>query len=101
MDDDIILEKLLYITHKIGSKMCFWVLTMLVKVVARTTVHNAICTDFIDPYMKRSIGNFDEQLYKRLDDTNIIDDVGADFYIDNLDEADEAVRGDGSNTPSD
>ena len=43
--------------------------------------------------MKWWIDKFDEELEKRLDDTNLFDDVGADFYIDN-------VKG-GSNTPID
>ena len=49
--------------------------------------------------MKRRIENFDEELKKRLDDTNFIDDVGANLYIDNVDEVDEAVHGDGANNP--
>ena len=31
----------------------------------------------------------------------VFDDVGYDFYIDGMDEADEAAHGYGSNTPSD
>ena len=36
-----------------------------------------------------------------MDDTNFVDDVGADLYIDEMDESDEASHGDGSNAPSD
>ena len=32
---------------------------------------------------------------------NFVDDVRAGFYIDDVDEADEAAHGDGPNTPSD
>ena len=37
---------------------------------------------------------------KRLDDTKFSDDVGAGFYIDNVDEANISAHGYGSNTPS-
>ena len=36
-----------------------------------------------------------------MDETNFVDDGGSDLYIENLDESDEAVHGDGYNTPSD
>ena len=32
-----------------------------------------------------------------MDDKNFVDDVGANFYINNVDEADEVEHGDGSN----
>ena len=56
-----------------------------------------ICNDLLDPDMKRRIDNFGEELEERLDDTNFVDDVGANFYINNVDEADEVEHGDGSN----
>ena len=36
-----------------------------------------------------------------MDDINFFDDVGSDFYIDGMDEADEAAYGYGSNISSD
>ena len=36
-----------------------------------------------------------------MDETNFVDNIRADFYIDNVDEADEAAHGDVSNTLSD
>ena len=60
-----------------------------------------ICNDFIYPDMKWRNDKFYEELEKRLDDTNFVDDIRADFYIDDVDEANEEAHGDGSNTPSD
>ena len=37
-DDNIILGLWISISHKIGSVMCYWVLTLSGKVLARTTV---------------------------------------------------------------
>ena len=51
--------------------------------------------------MKRRIEKFDEELEKRLDDTNFVDDVWADFYIDDVDESTETEHGYGDNTLSD
>ena len=81
--------------------MCYWVLTVSGKVFARTTLQHAICNELIDTEMKWWIDKFDEELDKRWDDTNFVDDVEADFYIFGLYEADEAAHGDGSNTSSD
>ena len=36
-----------------------------------------------------------------MDHTKFVDDVGADLYIENVNEADKMAHGDGYNTPSD
>ena len=36
-----------------------------------------------------------------MDNTNFVNDKGNNFYIDDINEADEAAHGDGSNTPTD
>ena len=66
----------------------------------RTTVNHVINTYLIDPDTKLRIDKSDEELEKRLYDTDFVDDVRTDFYIDDIDEADEAVHGDGYNTLS-
>ena len=73
---------------------------MLEKVVAQNRVHTVICTDLIDPDMKPWIDKFDEEVEKQLDETKFVDDFGADLYIDNVFEANEAAHRYGSNTPS-
>ena len=100
-DNNIILGRWLRISHKIGSDRCCWVLTVLVKAISQTAVQNVILADLIDTDTKWWIDKFDEKLEKQLDDTNFVDDVGADFYIDDVDKADEAVHGYGSRTPID
>ena len=51
-DDNIILGKWYGISQKIGSENCYRKLTVLEKVVARTTVQHVICIEFIDTDMK-------------------------------------------------
>ena len=99
MGNNIILEGWHGMSYEIGSNMYYWVLTASGKVISRTNVHNVIHTTFLDPDMKWRIDKFDEKLQNRLDDTNFVDDVGADLYIGDMDEANEAAHEDGSNTP--
>ena len=100
-DNNIILGRCIKISHKIGSNMCYWVLTVLVKVVARNTLQHVIFNALIYPDMKRRIDKFDEELEKLLDDTNFVDDIMSDLYIDDVNKYDEAACWDGSNTLSD
>ena len=81
--------------------MCYWEFKVLGKVITQNNVQHMIHTDLINPDMKVQIEKLDEYLEKRLDDTSFFDDVRAGFYIDDVDEANEAEHGDGSNTPSD
>ena len=76
-------------------------MTVLGKLVTQTTVNHVICTELLDTDMKGRIDIFYEEIEKRLDDTNFVDDFGANFYIDDVDEANEVAHGDGTNTLSD
>ena len=42
--------------------MCYWILTVLGKVTARTNVHKVIRSELLDTDMKGWIENFDEDL---------------------------------------
>ena len=79
--------------------MCYWVLILSGKVVTQTTVKHVTRTNLLDSDMKGQIEKFDEELEKVLDDTNFFDDVRFDYYINDVDEADEESHGGGSNTP--
>ena len=67
----------------------------------KVATHHVICTDLIDTYMKQRIDKFDKKLEKRLDYTSLVNDVEADLFIDDMDEANEEEHGDGSNNLSD
>ena len=92
IDDNIILGKWLRISHKIGSGMGYWVLTVSGKVVALTTIYHVIHSNLLDPYMKGWIEKFDEELEKQLDGTKFVDDVRANLYIDHVDESNEEAH---------
>ena len=61
--------------------MCYWILTVLGKVTARTNVHKVIRSELLDTDMKGWIENFDEDLEKWLDETNFVEDVGVYFIL--------------------
>ena len=100
-DDNVTLGRWLGISHKVGTDMCYWVLTVSGNVVSRTTVQDVSRDDLLHLVMKEKIKLFDEALDKRLDNTKFTDDQGTEFYIDDLEDADAAAHGDGSQTPSD
>ena len=70
-DDYIILGKWIGISHKIRSDMCYWLLRVSGKVVARTTIQHVIHIDLIDTDMKQWIQKYEES-EKRLDETNFL-----------------------------
>ena len=99
-DENVILGRWLGISHKIGSDMCYWVLTVSGKVISRTSVQHVTRDELLDPEMIEIITKFDKDLEKRLDDTNFTNPEAGELCIDDIDDADEVAHGDGSNTPS-
>ena len=81
--------------------MCYWILTVSGKIIARTTVQHVTREDLLDQHLGDKIKEFNKALEIRMEDTNFVNDKGNDFYIDNINEADEAEHSDVSNTPTD
>ena len=65
------------------------------------TVKHVICNDLIELYIRLRIDTFHEKLDKRLDGTYFVDDVGDDFHIDDVNEADDSAHRDRYNNLSD
>ena len=59
-DDNIVLGRWLKISHKIDINMCYWVLTVSVKLITQTIVNCVMYTDLIDPDTKQRIDKFDK-----------------------------------------
>ena len=81
--------------------MCYWVLTVSEKVVRLTSVQHVTRDDMLDPTMVERIKEFEKALEERLYDTNFTNKEAGDICINDIDDAEEAAHGDGSNTPSD
>ena len=69
--------------------------------VSRTSVQHVTRYKMLDPIMLEKIKGFEKALEEHLDDTNFTNEEAGDICIDNIDNADKAAHGGGSNTPSD
>ena len=88
------------VSHRIGSDMCYWVLTYSGKVISSTTVQHVTKSDMNDPELRPQIDKFDADIKKRLVDHD------ENFIRDDLSDAiaylqDEYSRPDHSNAPPD
>ena len=72
------------IAHRIGSDMCYWVLTKSGKVLARTTVQHVTAEEQAEPRMAERIQEFRMIVENRLDDRNFTDweSMGPGFLED-------------------
>ena len=61
-DDNVTLGRWLGISHKIGSDMCYWLLTVSGNFIARTTVQHMTRDEYLDLVMCERIKEFDEQI---------------------------------------
>jgi hypothetical protein len=64
------LGKWLGISHRVGSDMCYWILTAGGKVLSNTSVQHVIRDEHRDPAIKSQIEQFENRLDERLNDTN-------------------------------
>ena len=68
-DENVTLGRWLGISHKIGSDICYWVLTLSGNFIARTSLQYVIRDEFLDLVIIERIKKFDEDLEKLFDDT--------------------------------
>ena len=61
------------IAHRIGSDLCYWILTKAGKVLARTTVQHVTEQEQAEPAITAKIQEFRLIVEQRLDDTNFVD----------------------------
>ena len=71
-DDVRRLGRCLGISHLVGSDMCYLFITESGKLVSKTLVDHVIRDDYLNPDIKKQIGEFNDKLDKRLDDTKFL-----------------------------
>ena len=100
-DENRKIGRWLGIAHRIGSDLCYWVLTQSGNVIARTTVCHILREELLKPDIKERDEIFEEEVRRRLDDEDhVIGEPGTDaFYLEDYDIEEE--RQDGPNTPTD
>ena len=81
------------IAHRIGSDLCYWVLTKSGKVIARTTVQHVTKEDQEKEDIREKTRNFRLIVAERLDDTNFKDDGdGRPGYLEDVEDDEEEWR---------
>ena len=66
------LGRWLGVSHRVGSSMCYWILTRSGQVISSTTVQHVTGDEHNDPQLTKLISAFDTAIADRLDDTNFI-----------------------------
>jgi len=88
-EDKADLGRILGVAHRIGSDMCYWVLTLTGKVLARTMVQRVTNDDLLNPTIRQKMSEYNQKITERLDDHNhfiplpteglVLDDVNEDI----------------------
>ena len=100
-EDNRLFGRWLGISHRVGSDLCYWILTQSGNVISRSTVCHVLREELLDPANKEKFEIYEESVRARLDsDRHVIGDAGADaFYLEDFEELEEPR--DESNTPTD
>jgi Reverse transcriptase (RNA-dependent DNA polymerase) len=72
-DDNPRVGRWLGVAHRVGSNLCYWILTASAKVVARTTVQHITELELLDPVIKQKVVDYGNLVKQLLDDRNHID----------------------------
>jgi hypothetical protein len=67
------LGRWLGVAHRVGSNLCYWILTSAGKVVARTTVQHVTEIELLDPAIKKRVSDNEILIWHQLDDSHYID----------------------------
>ena len=70
------------IAHKIGSALCYWLIPVSGKPVAKTTVQHVTSEDLRNPEIKAQVDEFNKKLGERLNDENFR--ISDDFYVEDF-----------------
>lgn len=96
------LGKWLGVAHKVGSDMCYWILTVNGDIIAETTVQHVTREDYDNPNIAAQIKEFDDKLNERLDDANFKLAIPDEYkLLDNFDMPADPAYGTDKTTPSD
>ena len=98
------LGRWLGVSHRVGSDMCYWILTVTGNVISESTVQHVTRDDTLDPNISQQIEDFNERVNDRLDDTNfkLSNDEGGFTLVDEYDLPQwDSAYGDNITTPTD
>ncbi|MHA7927758.1 MAG: hypothetical protein ACX936_21375, partial [Marinobacter sp.] len=87
-EEDRKIGRWLGISHRVGSSMCYWILTRAGRVIARTTVQHVTREEYLDGDTSTSIEEFNTAINERLADAGHVNQeaTAGDFYLEDEDE---------------
>jgi hypothetical protein len=95
------LARWLGVSHRVGSNMCYWLITDSGQIVSKTSVEHATRDDYLQVSTMKKIEEFDEKIEERLDDSNFTIKGDEGLYLEHI-EIDEENAGDiGGVAPTD
>ena len=77
------------VAHRVGSDLCYWLITESGKIIAKTSVEHVTRADYLEADKKAEIDKFNSQLEESLSDANFAIDGEGEFesmYLDNIDD---------------
>ena len=98
--ESVKLGRWLGVSHRVGSDMCYWILTKAGKVISTTSVQHVTRLDTTKAEIATRIEEFNEAVNRRLDDTNFrLEDDITGLRLDDINDDDGAF--DDPNIPTD
>ena len=99
------LARWLGVSHRIGSDLCYWLITGSGKIISKTSVEHVIRDDHLNKDTMAEIERFQQQLDESLDDANFAVENDAEYesmFLDDIDMDDNPGinYGDTGQTPS-
>jgi len=98
------LARWLGVSHRVGSDLCYWLVTESGQIVSKTSVEHVTRDDYLENDTKKKIEEFNQRLEERLDDTNFIlqgeDGVNLRMLEDITDEDGIGAMAEGGITPT-
>ena len=87
------LGRWLGVAHRVGSDLCYWILTASGKALARTTVQHVTALETSDEDIRTRVDTFNRIVKERLDDTAVTDnDTLGTGFLEDVELVDEEAR---------
>ena len=90
-DDTRRLARWLGVSHRVGSDLCYWLITESGQLISKTSVEHVVRDDYLQEDTKRKISEFNEKIESRLDDANFMiegDGNSTMMYLEDIDDDD-------------
>ena len=85
------LARWLGVSHRVGSDLCYWLITESGKIISKTSVEHVTRNDYLQEDLKKEIEEFNERLEQCLSDENFMIEGDGRFdsmYLDDIDDDD-------------